>query len=635
MNPSRSNKELKLNKIFTGIDESTVNLIFKNDNFREVSEGEIIYQTGDEAKYLYLVIRGDVKIKFPSHHYISNKIFNEFFGEKELIDNTRRISSAVADSRCLLYLIDKKQFEVLSSKHPKFKQNIFSYGEVELPELQPGATNELTFPQTSKPISFRAIDSKEDNVSVDTSVATIDAEEDESIPDTINKIIAEQNPFGKEETEELTTLEIDENDAKDFIKIELDPDETFEMVETDNELDSAISETTKSLNKKTKQESIAEVHPATKHILAALLSIHSKTELSETVEAVKDSLIQLTNSEAAEIYLIDESVGGMKKIIKTGNGFITDEAKLSEGLTGTCALQKKIINFDKPADDSRFNPAIDQPGSEKQDKIIYFPVINNQNRLVAVLQLARKENDYTAEEIEDLKLISGQIALALERSEKIEEVIKEEKRKSAHDLAKFLNDNITIPIDIINKYSALLNNEEFSQKVKEIITMLQKQANSFLDIIQSAFDYATEDFEIKAERLNLDTFVNGISELLSEYCIMQDVELFKKTGADVEVDIDPGKTFMAVYQLIKIACKNPGDEKRVFIDTERESDYALLTISYEGNAPADETAEGNDEPGLQLAKKLIKLHKGDLTIDSNDESGNVFTISLPIAKVTN
>ena len=114
MSISRNNKEVTLNKLFTGINEVTINNLYNNDNFVEKSEGEIIYQTGDESKNIYLLLRGDVKIKFPTYHFVSNKIFNDFFGEKELLDKTRRVSSAVADTRCLLYTISKSQFKNLS-----------------------------------------------------------------------------------------------------------------------------------------------------------------------------------------------------------------------------------------------------------------------------------------------------------------------------------------------------------------------------------------------------------------------------------------------------------------------------------------------------------------------------------------
>ncbi|MEJ2196867.1 MAG: cyclic nucleotide-binding domain-containing protein, partial [Ignavibacteriaceae bacterium] len=94
-----------MNKLFTDMDDSVITSIYKPENFKEVNEGTIIYRAGDRSNELFLLLRGDVKIKFPSHNYISRKLFNDFFGEKELYDHTRRNSSAVANSKCLLYTL--------------------------------------------------------------------------------------------------------------------------------------------------------------------------------------------------------------------------------------------------------------------------------------------------------------------------------------------------------------------------------------------------------------------------------------------------------------------------------------------------------------------------------------------------
>ena len=119
----RNTKEIKLNKFFSGVSESVIDTHFKPECFKEVKEGDIFYHSGDSTDSLYLLLRGEVKIKFPFHNYISTKIFNEFFGEKELKDGTRRISSAIANSKCLLYIIDENTFNALFSKSEIIRNN--------------------------------------------------------------------------------------------------------------------------------------------------------------------------------------------------------------------------------------------------------------------------------------------------------------------------------------------------------------------------------------------------------------------------------------------------------------------------------------------------------------------------------
>ncbi len=184
-------KEIKLNKFFTGVNDSVINTLFKLNYFKDVKEGEIIYRSGDSADCLYILLRGDVKIKFHSLHYMSNKIFNDFFGEKELIEKTRRISTAVANSKCLLYLIDEKIFDALLSKSEVIKNNINIYGEVDLPEAGSVSNSGMKLTDTTKPISFRATSSSKNEQS---NIVTEEfGNNSESISDTISEIIEQEN----------------------------------------------------------------------------------------------------------------------------------------------------------------------------------------------------------------------------------------------------------------------------------------------------------------------------------------------------------------------------------------------------------------------------------------------------------
>ena len=103
--------ELKKNKLLLGVDEAVINTIFDARELKEKREGEIIYKTGDDSTGIYLLLKGEIRVKYSSNNYVSQKHSNDFFGEKELIENTRRISSAVAFSRVYFYRIEKNLFK--------------------------------------------------------------------------------------------------------------------------------------------------------------------------------------------------------------------------------------------------------------------------------------------------------------------------------------------------------------------------------------------------------------------------------------------------------------------------------------------------------------------------------------------
>lgn len=96
---------LKKNKIFEGISIDRTGIDFKEESVKIFKEGDIIFQRDDKPEFMYLIIQGKVKIKFSERNILLNKSDFDFFGEKEITDNTQRISSAVADTNCTVYCI--------------------------------------------------------------------------------------------------------------------------------------------------------------------------------------------------------------------------------------------------------------------------------------------------------------------------------------------------------------------------------------------------------------------------------------------------------------------------------------------------------------------------------------------------
>jgi signal transduction histidine kinase len=571
------------------------------------------------------LLSGDVKIKFPAHNYISNKIFNDFFGEKELCDKTRRNSSAVANSKCLLYTIEQKVFEMLLTKSQTIEKNIKSLGEVELPEME-SVSSSINLGNSDKPISFKATipdgeETLENNIAGPEDI-------DESISETISKIIEEEK-FGSNTNLEIGQKDKPERDKKSNLNIELDnSSETDVVQESEKEIETLGTDL---LADQINIRSIFEV----------LNSIHGHLAIFDTIQSIINSLKQLTSSEAGEVYIIDEDAGEMEKYVDEDGAVRIVRNKISDGLTGTCVLQKRILNFDQPTADSRFIEHIDQPGNTAHKFIIYVPLITGNEEFVAVLQLARNYKSFTKDEKKQLELISNQAALSIERSKKHEQLIEEEKKKANNNVSMFLSDNILIPVDIMNRYTSLLNNEEFSQKVKEVISMLQKQANLFWDIIQSTFDYNKMEFELNLEKTSLNSYLDSISELLSEYCDSRNVNLFKRTGEDCLVKIDPGKLFMALYQVIKNACDALDTDGNLYISSEKNADNVKINITDEGSGIEEEQKEkifksvfdkekGRNKLGLTITKKIIDLHAGEITFSSIIYEGTTFSISIPI-----
>ncbi len=93
---------------------------------KEIPEGDIIYQNGDPSDSIYLILYGMVKIKIKTKTgaKITTKAVGDFFGEREVMENHERNSTAIAEMDTRLYLIEKSRFLDLAYNDKEIKINV-------------------------------------------------------------------------------------------------------------------------------------------------------------------------------------------------------------------------------------------------------------------------------------------------------------------------------------------------------------------------------------------------------------------------------------------------------------------------------------------------------------------------------
>ena len=88
-----------------------------------VKAGDIIFREGDEARELFVIKRGQVRIQI-GNRTIAELSADSIFGEMALIDNEPRSATAVAVSDVELIAISEKQFLFLVSQTPYFSLTV-------------------------------------------------------------------------------------------------------------------------------------------------------------------------------------------------------------------------------------------------------------------------------------------------------------------------------------------------------------------------------------------------------------------------------------------------------------------------------------------------------------------------------
>lgn len=665
----RSIRDIKNNKLFSGVNESVLNSFFDLKEIKEVREGGIIYRTGNESNAIYLIIRGEVRIKFSANNYFINRMFNDFFGEKEFVDQTKRISSALAFSNLTYYRIDKTVFNKLTEKYPIINENLRKYGEIKLPDLPSDVEKKIKIFERDKPIRFKAFfkgnkleeEKQKEPPPVMTQQILPDLESiEESLED--DTVTMEEELELERQLEELSNESevLDElEESKEITEEITDSNETL-MEGTEYAAPSTTEQSTEMPTEIKEEKNHGELintevdfhselseprinREVIRKIFFCLNRIFDGISISELVTNSKCALENLTNSEYADLIFIDEKGSSMQKIVTEGGKIKNEYFQLSEGLTGACALEKSTLKYDRPTEDNRFNSKIDQPGPARMKRILYFPIINDSGETVAVIQAARENKKYSEDEVSYLAMLSKQMDTAISRIKNLEQFIKEEKLSAGKKLGEIVTKEINVPINIIENYIKILSQKKLPSDTDDIIRMLYKQAASVEEITDTIFKVLVNEIVIESNKIHFNEFVDDALELLSEYCETRDTKLFKKIGEGAVVDIDRSKLYTAIFQLIKICVDDSKKLGKIYFSTELTGGMISITIQNEGGGNLafpdgdvldyfyNKTQIKEEETGLLLAKKIINAHSGEVNLESIKGVGSTFRITIPVA----
>ncbi|PPS44290.1 GAF domain-containing protein [Chroococcidiopsis sp. TS-821] len=144
-------------------------------------------------------------------------------------------------------------------------------------------------------------------------------------------------------------------------------------------------------------------------------------------------------------------------------------------------------------------------------------------------------------------------------------------------------------------------------------------------------------------------FVSQIVESFRPYCEKKELELITEFNPCPLVYLDTEKFDKVVYNLLSNAMKFTPPGGKITIRVETAGDHCLIQVEdtgigiakeqiphlfkrfHQAEAAVNRSYEGSGL-GLALAKELIELHAGQISVESVYEKGSKFTVWLPIGK---
>lgn len=276
---------------------------------------------------------------------------------------------------------------------------------------------------------------------------------------------------------------------------------------------------------------------------------------------------------------------------------------------------------------------------EKQKRILAIEVNRNTKELI----IANKRLEKQKEEI-------AQKSIALAEKNSTLETLNETKDR----LFSIISHDLKNPLSTLIGYSDLLltNNKKITEAKKDqYVKSINIAAKSLFDLLSNLLDWTrsqTGAIIFRPVKLNLDSIVDEVVKLHSETALNKGIEIKKLSNSKIALDADPNMLSTVIRNLISNAIKFTRPQGTIKISSGFFNEHHVcISISDNGVGMNKKTVEllfsttnqittygTNNETGtglgLSICYEFVKMHNGEIKVDSIEGKGTVFRIILPI-----
>lgn len=384
-------------------------------------------------------------------------------------------------------------------------------------------------------------------------------------------------------------------------------------------------------------------------LAAAVFSLASSRrrayDLAETITAdlrtERNAAVKTQKKDDAILASIGEGLIATDSVGKIE--FLNDKAQKMLKLQGDDCNGKKLIHIVKA-----YNLQ-NKPISQKERPA--FIAFKEQRVVNKRLNYERSDGTFVPVEITVAPIIqSGKVVGLIEVFRDISSELELESAKD--DFMSIVSHQLNTPATAVKQFLGLVLEGYFGKvpaKQRELIEKAYNNNEEQINIIQDLLTTARIEAgksKLEFQEVQLHGLLEQIIQPINMRATQNNVKIELKVPKDAKIHADKTKLRMCLSNLIDNAVKYNKKNGTVTVSTKEMGSYLGITVADTGIGikPADisklfnrftRVAETSDKQikgnglGLYLVKKIAKMHKGDILVESKYGSGTTFTVKLP------
>jgi signal transduction histidine kinase len=398
-------------------------------------------------------------------------------------------------------------------------------------------------------------------------------------------------------------------------------------------------------------------------LIRMMAVVNSTLDLPQLLDTIAGLAAQLTHTASASVLLIDEASKELHFVAVTGQHSASLKpvvVPMDRSIAGTVVRENRPLLIRDVRADPRWYQDADHASGFDTRSIIAVP-LQLRGEVIGVVEAVNKQDgsDMTWDDVEILSTLATQAAIAVNNARLLSQLqaAYDDLNELDHLKSEFIAvaaHELRTPLSLILGYSAFLqaNASGLARGHAEVVLQGAMRLRSLIDDMINLREVDSGEATLQLESIPIQELVErSVDEMRHIAEAKQQRIRLSMPAHPIVIQVDREKITLALVNLLSNAVKFTPSGKEIGVRVGHTPQEAWATIWDKGIGIAPEQQErvferfyqvessltrqyGGMGLGLSIAKEMVDLHHGTVSVESQAGRGSAFTIRIPVQQAT-
>ncbi|MDI3485029.1 MAG: hypothetical protein PWQ75_1258 [Methanolobus sp.] len=231
----------------------------------------------------------------------------------------------------------------------------------------------------------------------------------------------------------------------------------------------------------------------------------------------------------------------------------------------------------------------------------------------------------------------------------------EQANRTKSEFLATMSHELRTPLNAIIGYSQMLQESNFgnmSEKQQRFASHISTSGKHLLELINDILDLSKVEagkMDLYMETFDVNEVIKNVYNIIDPLAVKKNIELNFEIDQDISIYADKIRFKQIFYNLMSNAIKFTPNGGHVTVDISvnesflkisviddgigisKDKQIKLFTPFYQADSSTARTYQGTGL-GLSIVKKIVELHGGTISVESEEGKGSNFSFTLPFLK---